>query len=105
MLKILPIGKSGRLHCIVDALANSPRPKKIYTLSEVYNPGLIEKSEDVRKGKADNLEDVRKYAREVKPDFAIIGPEDSLYAGVVDMLTNETSTLPERTSAYPLSLF
>ena len=90
MIKILPIGKSGRLHCMVDALSNSSRAKKLYTLSEVYNPGLVEKSEEVEKvPRIDDVETVRRYARKVKPDFAIIGPEEPLCTGVVDMLTDE----------------
>jgi len=87
MVKILMIGKSGRIDCIADALARSSRPKKLYAFSEVNNPGLIEKLEGpVEIGKTDDLAHVEKYASRVRPDFAIIGPEEPLAAGVVDML-------------------
>jgi len=90
MLKILLIGKSGRVDCIADALYRSPREKQIFSLSEVNNPGLIEKSaEPIAIGKTDDKEFVLKYARKVKPDFAIIGPEEPLEAGVVDELIDQ----------------
>jgi len=89
MLSILIIGKSGRLHCIADALNKSSRPKKIYTFSEVNNPGLSEISEKVKFGKTDNKDEVREYARSIKPNFAVIGPEEPLAAGVVDMLIDD----------------
>lgn len=87
MLKILTIGKEARLDCILDALNSSKRPNKLYTLSEVRNPGFLEKSAEVRLCKnTSHLEDVKNYALEVKPDFAIISPEEPLAIGVVDML-------------------
>ena len=90
MLKILLIGKSGRVDCIADALYRSPREKQIFSLSEVNNPGLIEKSaEDIAIGKTDDIEFVLNYARKVKPDFAVIGPEEPLEVGVVDALIDQ----------------
>lgn len=85
MIKILVIGKSGRLDSILEALYLSPRPKQLFVLSEVCNSGLSLKAK-VRIGKTDNLDTVSRYACEVKPDFAIIGPEEPLFAGVVDKL-------------------
>lgn len=89
MIKILIIGKSARLDCIADALVRSSRPKRLYTLSEVNNPGLFEKSKEVRIGKTDDVEFVEAYARRVKPDFVVIGPEEPLAAGVVDSLSGQ----------------
>ena len=86
MIKILVMGKSGRIDCLADALIRSSHPVKLYTLSEVNNPGLREKSEEVRVGKTDDVKIVEAYAREIKPDFSVIGPEEPLAAGVVDML-------------------
>lgn len=86
MTNVLAIGKSGRIDCIADALARSSHPVKLYVLTEINNPGLLEKSEKVKVGKTDNVEIVEAYAREVQPDFAVIGPEEPLAAGVVDLL-------------------
>ena len=89
MIKILIIGKSGRVDCIADAAARSSRAKQLYTFAEVNNPGLYEKSQDhkVELGNTEDLDHIEKYARKIRPDFAIIGPEEPLAAGVVDMLT------------------
>jgi len=89
MTRILLIGKSGRLDCIADTLSKSSRAKELYSLSEVKNPGLLEKSIEVEKGEINDVEFVKKYARKIKPDFAVIGPEEPLTVGVVDMLTKQ----------------
>lgn len=85
-LKILLIGKSGRVHVAAAALAASSHKPKIYALSEVQNPGLKELCERVEIGKTEDIDHVVSYANEVKPDFAFIGPEEPLEAGVVDAL-------------------
>jgi len=84
-LKILVIGKSGRLDAILTALYRSGRDKKLFVLSEVRNPGLVAKA-NVTVGKTDDREGVIKLAREIRPDFAVIGPEEPLAAGIVDCL-------------------
>lgn len=86
MLKILIIGKSGRIDCIADALAKSAREKELYGFSEVMNPGLRKKCADVRTGNTSSKEEVIAYAHDIKPDFAIIGPEEPLEIGMVDAL-------------------
>lgn len=85
MKKIIVIGKSGRNDCIVEALANSKHSKQLYVLSDVDNVGLSRKA-DVRKCRSDDVEVVARLAAEIKPDFAIIGPEEPLAAGVVNRL-------------------
>ena len=89
MIKILVIGKSGRLDCIADAFKKSSKPNKLYTISEVNNPGLTEKSEKLIPGKTENVAFIKEHALKIKPDFAFIGPEEPLEAGVADMLTEE----------------
>jgi phosphoribosylamine--glycine ligase len=85
--KILGIDKSGRLDCALEAFSLSSRPKELYVLSEVKNPGLYSKSSGrIRIGKTDNVEDVITYAKEIHPDFVFIGPEEPLASGIVDEL-------------------
>lgn len=90
-IRVLLIGKSGRVDVIADALKRSSHPVALFAFSEVHNPGLLEKCgcERVKTGITDNLEQVRKYARSVSPSFAVIGPEEPLAAGIVDMLEDE----------------
>ena len=83
--KILLIGKSGRLDCLADALFSSQHSKTIHILSEVRSQGLLEKG-DVIIGKTDNISFVESAAARIRPDFAVVGPEEPLAAGVVDAL-------------------
>jgi len=89
MTKVYLIGKEARLDCMAEALLRSSRPVALYTLSEVNNPGLLEKSVELKIGKTDAPEEVATYARKIRPDFAVIGPEEPLAAGVVDVLTHQ----------------
>jgi phosphoribosylamine--glycine ligase len=87
MTKVLLIGKSGRLDAMAEALYRSSRNKEIYLLSEVNNPGLSRKAREVWcEPRTDDPAVVERYALELQPDFAIIGPEEPLAAGVVDRL-------------------
>ncbi len=85
MTRVLAIGKSGRLDCIVEALYRSDQTEEIYSFSEVSSPGLQEKSE-LKLGDTENYREVLDYAIKCKPDLAIIGPEEPLKAGVADRL-------------------
>ncbi|MAH07557.1 phosphoribosylamine--glycine ligase [Candidatus Pacearchaeota archaeon] len=89
MYKVLLIGKSARIDCIADALRRSHGSPQLYALSEVENPGLREKVEELKTGYTDRLEDIREVANKVKPDFAVIGPEEPLAVGAVDVLSEE----------------
>lgn len=88
MWRILTMGKEARLDCILEALEKSSHAKELYTLSEVDNPGFLKKSE-VRRCDTSNVQQVREHAREIKPDFTVISPEEPLAKGIVDMLTQE----------------
>lgn len=84
--RVLLIGKSGRVHVAALALSMSASKPEIYALSEVLNPGLDQLCKKVELGRTEDIEHVTKYAKEVMPDFAFIGPEEPLEAGVVDKL-------------------
>ena len=86
--RILLIGKSGRLDCLADALYRSPRDKEIFIASEVVNPGLVNKSVEVFEGITDDPSFITECALKCKPDFAVIGPEEPLAAGIVDALAD-----------------
>lgn len=79
------IGKSARQDAIAEAIFRSAQSKRIGFLSEVDNCSLRAKG-DVYLGQSDSLVDVETFVKNFKPDFAIIGPEEPLAAGVVDRL-------------------
>lgn len=84
--RILLLGKSGRLDAMAEAIHRSPRLDSLYILSEVTNRGLWSHACHVELGDSADPETVLNYARRVKPDFAVIGPEEPLEAGIVDEL-------------------
>lgn len=85
--RILLIGKSGRLDCILDTFHQSAEPKELYVYAEMSNPSLQAKSQGLRLGMTKDLAAMTTYAQEVKPDITIIDPEEPLGLGVVDSLT------------------
>jgi phosphoribosylamine--glycine ligase len=88
MKRILLIGNGGREHALADALARSSQKKTIYNFGAVINPGIKKLTTAIQIGDICNPEEVLSYAKKIKPDFAIIGPEDPLAAGVSDALTD-----------------
>ena len=85
--KILVLCKSGRLDCALDTYYRSLHPSELYVLSEIRNYSLEEKAVDVRRvPRTDDVETFIDYAKEVRPDFVFIGPEEPLSVGVVDAL-------------------
>lgn len=85
--RVLVIGKDARTDAIAAAcLASTPRPD-LYAVTELPIPGLLEKCRKVFI--RDSLMDpaiLPPITEEVRPDLAIIGPEEPLEAGFVDAL-------------------
>ena len=86
MVKVLLIGNGAREHAIADAVKRSPQKPLLYSFLKAKNPGIVAQSEEYQIGKYDDLEAIKDFAKRVKPDFAVIGPEDPLAKGVVDAL-------------------
>ena len=84
MIKVLLLGKDGRTDCLAEALKTGGAG--VYAMCDYRNPGLRRKAVQFRQGKTNDPAQVVDFAREVKPDLAVIGPEDPLAAGVVDRL-------------------
>ena len=83
MIDVLSIGKS---HAIVEALVRSPQLRRLFVISDHANPGLKDRAHDLRVGKTADPRVVVDYAKEAKPDFAIVGSEEPLSEGVADAL-------------------
>lgn len=81
-MKILLIGSGGREHALGWKLAQSPLVKKIYCAPG--NPGLAELGEciDIKASDNDGLAD---FALKNRIDLTVVGPDDCLAAGVVDV--------------------
>lgn len=83
-IKILALCKSGRLHALVQALLNSAWHPDVYAASDVNNPCLVP-SDHFFWGKTDDSIFIEKCIREIKPDIAIIGPEEPLEKDIADL--------------------
>ena len=82
-MKILVIGAGGREHAIALKVAESKKAEKIYAIPG--NPGIAEVAEchsiDIMDSEA-----VVVFAKEKSIDLVIIGPENPLANGIVDVL-------------------
>lgn len=87
MKKILLIGNGAREHAIAETLQRS-EAVEIFAVGKTKNPGifgLLGGGEYLMKDVCDG-DAIREMAIRVKPDFAIVGPEAPIAAGIVDML-------------------
>ncbi len=80
-MKLLIVGGGGREHAIAWKLAQSPRVERIYC-----SPGNagISSIADCVPIQADDIAGLCAFAKESAIDFAVIGPEGPLAAGIVD---------------------
>ena len=89
-MKILVVGGGGREHAIVKAISKSERVDKIYCTPG--NAGIAELAECAPIGVME-FDKVAMYALEKQVDMVVVGPDDPLVAGIVDVL--ETAGLKE----------
>lgn len=85
-MKVLIIGSGGREHAIAMAAAKSPRVEKIYCASG--NAGIASIAECVNIG-AMEFEKLAAFAKEKQVDFTIVGMDDPLVGGIVDVFEAE----------------
>lgn len=86
MVKVLLIGSGAREHAIAEALKRSRYEVAIFVVGGTENPAILKMAEDYLVGNVCDLSLIREFAKKNAPDFAVIGPEAPIEAGVVDML-------------------
>jgi phosphoribosylamine---glycine ligase len=84
-MKILVIGGGGREHALVWKIAQSPLVKKIYCAPG--NPGIAGLAECLPI-KADEIGKLLEFACEEQIDLTVVGPEQPLSMGIVDIFKN-----------------
>lgn len=85
-MKVLVVGSGGREHAIVTSVAKSPRVDKIYCAPG--NAGIAALAECVPIG-AMEFDKLVAFAKEKEIDFTIIGMDDPLVGGIVDVFEAE----------------
>lgn len=80
-MKILIIGSGGREHALAWKLKQSPRVTKIYCAPG--NAGTASLGENLAIG-ADNIPSLLSFAERENIDLTVVGPDDTLAAGVSD---------------------
>ena len=85
-MKVLIVGSGGREHAIAWAVAKSPKVDKIYCAPG--NAGISEYAECVEIG-AMEYDKLAQFAKEKEIDLTVIGMDDPLVGGVVDVFEKE----------------
>jgi phosphoribosylamine---glycine ligase len=85
-MKILVIGSGGREHALTWKLKQSPDVERIFCAPG--NAGTAEIAENVAISVSD-LEALVRFAKENRIDLTVIGPDDPLAAGIIDLFTGE----------------
>jgi phosphoribosylamine--glycine ligase len=84
-MKILVVGGGGREHALVWKIAQSPLVKKIYCAPG--NPGMVGLAECLPI-QVDQIGKLLEFAWEEKIDLTVVGPEQPLSLGIVDIFKN-----------------
>ena len=85
-MKILVIGSGGREHALVWKLRQSPHAERIFCAPG--NAGTAEVADNVAIP-ANDLQALVRFAKENRVDLTVVGPDDPLAAGIVDLFTAE----------------
>lgn len=85
-MRVMVIGRGGREHAIVWALARSPKVSKLYCAPG--NGGIKELAECVPI-QEHQFADIARFAAAEKIDLVVVGPDDPLAEGIVDHLEAE----------------
>ncbi|MEA4987480.1 MAG: phosphoribosylamine--glycine ligase [Anaerovorax sp.] len=85
-MKILIVGNGGREHAIAWKLSQSPRVTKLYCAPG--NAGIAKQAECIDI-KAEDINNICRFAKEKNIDMVVVGPEVPLSMGIVDALEKE----------------
>src|SRR5436190_6549749 len=85
-MKILVIGKGGREHALVWKLAQSPRAEQVYCAPGNAGTALDGVNVPIEVNDFDYL---LRFAKKEKIDLTVVGPEEPLSRGIVDVFQRE----------------
>ncbi len=85
-MKVLTVGGGGREHAAVEALFRSGA--EIYAVMKNANPGIIARSKEYELIDERDVDHICDFALNYNIEYAFVGPESPLEAGLVDALEN-----------------
>src|SRR5919108_3370 len=85
-MKILVIGSGGREHALVWKLRQSPHADRIFCAPGNAGTGEIAENVPIR---VSDLQALVGFAKENQVDLTVVGPDDPLAAGIVDLFAAE----------------
>jgi phosphoribosylamine---glycine ligase len=85
-VKVLVIGGGGREHALAWALSRDPKVDELYVAPG--NPGIAEIAKCVPIN-ATKLDDLASFAKRNKVDLTVVGPEQPLALGIVDVFQKQ----------------
>lgn len=85
-MKILLVGSGAREHIIAQKLSDSPKCDELIVFAAAVNPGIQKLARVYHVGDINDADAVADFAKQNRPDFAVIGPENPIAAGVVNAL-------------------
>ena len=86
MKKVLLIGNGARERVIAETLKRSRQPVHLYVIGKAKNPAIAEMAEEYILGDICDADFVVEFAKKCEPDFAVVGPEAPIAAGITDAL-------------------
>jgi len=87
-MKILLVTSSARGHAIAETLSRSRHNPDIISVCANRNPGIRKLAAEQYTVDPMDFDSVVDIAKKAKPDFAFIGPDDPIGAGLADILEN-----------------
>ncbi|MBI1812877.1 phosphoribosylamine--glycine ligase [Candidatus Peregrinibacteria bacterium] len=91
-MKILLMASSAREHAVAEALVKSRSKPEIIAICSTKNPGIANIATEMHVQSIMDFPKILEIAKQSKPDFAFIGPDDPIGGGLVDAL--ETIDVP-----------
>jgi len=85
-LRVLLVGNGAREHAIAKAIKRSMHNPELYAFMAANNPGITKLCKEYTVAKLDDFNVLVEFIEKVKPEFAVIGPEAPLDAGIADFL-------------------
>lgn len=86
MTKIFTVTSSARGHAICSALKKSTPDAQLISACSSANPGILSLAEECFVTDLSDIDALCELAQKHNPDFAVIGPEDPICAGLADRL-------------------